>query len=79
MRSTWIVNASGGVMLAVLVGQSSAIPQQPADRPGTDWPMYRGNYAGTGYSPLTQINRQNVARLTQAWTYRLQRGRACAR
>ena len=55
MRSTWIVNASGGVMLAVLVGQSSAIQQQPADRPGGDWPMYRGNYAGTGYSPLTQI------------------------
>ena len=72
MRSTWIVNASGGVMLAFLVGQSRAIPQQPSDRPGADWPMYRGNYAGTGYSPLTQINRQNVSRLTQAWTYRLQ-------
>ena len=43
MRSTWIVNASGGVMLAFLVGQSSAISQQPADRPGTDWPMYRGS------------------------------------
>jgi glucose dehydrogenase len=72
MRSTWIVNASGGVLLAFLVGQSSAISQQPAERPGTDWPMYRGNYAGTGYSPLTQINRQNVSRLTQVWTYRLQ-------
>ena len=34
--------------------------------------MYRGNHAGTGYSPLTQINRQNVAKLAQAWTYRLQ-------
>jgi len=34
--------------------------------------MYRGGYTGIGYSPLTQINRQNVARLTQAWTYRLQ-------
>lgn len=72
MRSTWIVNASGGVMLAVLVGQSSALQRQPADGPGNDWPMYRGSYAGTGYSPLTQINRQNVAKLTQAWTYRLQ-------
>jgi quinoprotein glucose dehydrogenase len=72
MRSTWIVNSSGGVMLAVLVGQSGATQQQPADRAGTDWPMYRGSYAGTGYSTLTQINRQNVSRLTQVWTYPLQ-------
>jgi quinoprotein glucose dehydrogenase len=72
MRSGWIVNASGGVMLAVLVGQSSATQQQPADRAGTDWPMYRGSYAGTGYSTLTQINRQNVSKLTQVWTYPLQ-------
>ena len=33
MRSTWIVNASGGVMLAVLVGQSGALQRQPADGP----------------------------------------------
>ena len=72
MRSTWIVNASGGVMLAVLAGQSSALQRQLSDGPGNDWPMYRGGYAGTGYSPLTQINRQNVAKLAQAWTYRLQ-------
>lgn len=72
MRSTWIVNASGGVMLAVLAGQSSALQRQPSDGPGDDWPMYRGSYAGTGYSPLTQINRQNVAKLARAWTYRLQ-------
>jgi glucose dehydrogenase len=72
MRSTWIVNASGGVMLAVLAGQSSALQRQLSDGPGNDWPMYRGSYAGTGYSPLTQINRQNVAKLAQAWTYRLQ-------
>ena len=72
MRSPWIVNACGGVMLAVLVGQSGATQQQPSDRAAADWPMYRGSYAGTGYSTLTQINRQNVSRLTQVWTYPLQ-------
>src|SRR5688572_26328255 len=72
MRSTWIVKASGGVMLAVLVNQSSALQRLPVDGPGNDWPMYRGSYAGTGYSPLTQINRQNVAKLSRTWTYRLQ-------
>ena len=36
-----------------------------------DWPMYNRDLAGTRYSPLTQINTTNVARLTQAWSYRL--------
>ena len=33
--------------------------------------MYNRDLAGTRYSPLTQINTTNVARLTQAWSYRL--------
>ena len=40
--------------------------------------MYRHDLAGTGYSPLTQITPANVARLTQAWTYRLQSNAAPA-
>jgi len=36
-----------------------------------DWPMYNRDLAGTRYSPLTQINTKNVARLKQAWTFRL--------
>ena len=34
--------------------------------------MYRHDLAGTGYSPLTQIDARNVATLPRAWTYRLQ-------
>ncbi|MEO8371098.1 MAG: PQQ-binding-like beta-propeller repeat protein, partial [Candidatus Solibacter sp.] len=34
-----------------------------------DWPAYGGNSAGNRYSPLKQINRSNVARLTVAWTF----------
>jgi quinoprotein glucose dehydrogenase len=34
--------------------------------------MYRHDLAGTGYSPLTQINVKNVASLSRVWTYRLQ-------
>ena len=44
-----------------------------------DWPMYRHDLAGTGYSPLTQITTTNVATLTQAWTYRPARRRARTR
>lgn len=34
-----------------------------------DWLSYRGNYAGWGYSPLTQINASNVSKLKLAWSY----------
>ncbi|GAB4034303.1 pyrroloquinoline quinone-dependent dehydrogenase [Spirosoma gilvum] len=36
---------------------------------GSDWPTYGGNNAGNRYSPLTQINTQNVKNLQLAWTY----------
>jgi quinoprotein glucose dehydrogenase len=35
-----------------------------------DWPVYNGDFGGTKYSPLTQINRTNVTRLKPAWIYR---------
>ena len=40
-----------------------------------DWPMYRGDAAGTGYSPLDELNAANVAGLAQAWSYSLARRR----
>jgi quinoprotein glucose dehydrogenase len=75
MRSylTMTTTVSGGALLALLLLARSASTQQPAtQKPGADWPMYRHDLAGTGYSPLTQVNASNVARLAQAWTYRLQ-------
>src|SRR5260370_42566858 len=33
-----------------------------------NWLMYRGNYAGWGFSPLEKINTGNVAELTPSWT-----------
>jgi alcohol dehydrogenase (cytochrome c) len=33
-----------------------------------DWLMYRGNYAGWGYSPLDQINKGNAKNLQLAWS-----------
>ena len=38
-------------------------------RPQTDWPVYNGGLNGDHYSPLTQINRDNVGRLQKAWTF----------
>jgi glucose dehydrogenase len=39
----------------------------------TDWPMYGHDYASTRYSPLNQINTQNVQHLQRAWTYHLKK------
>jgi glucose dehydrogenase len=34
-----------------------------------EWRFYGGNPGGTRFSPLQQINRQNVGVLKRAWTY----------
>src|SRR5262245_17448079 len=34
-----------------------------------NWLMYRGNYAGWGYSPLSPINTENVKNLTPVWCF----------
>jgi len=38
------------------------------NRGAREWPVYGGNWEGTRYSPLKQINRSNVTRLKVAWT-----------
>jgi quinoprotein glucose dehydrogenase len=45
--------------------------QYGARSPDADWPMYGRDHAGSRYSPLQQINTENVAQLTQAWSYRV--------
>ncbi|HYD73053.1 MAG TPA: membrane-bound PQQ-dependent dehydrogenase, glucose/quinate/shikimate family [Candidatus Binatia bacterium] len=37
---------------------------------GTDWPAYGATYNAQRYSPLNQINRDNVDQLERAWTFR---------
>src|SRR3954471_4793167 len=59
-------------VMMVLVGQPGGAQRRTAAPEGTDWPMYRHDLAGTGYSPLTQINAVNVATLAPAWTLSLQ-------
>ncbi len=40
-----------------------------SDTDGSDWPAYGGDPLGSRFSPLTEINRENVSQLTKAWTY----------
>lgn len=64
------------ILAAALLVPHAGAGAQP--RPVTDerlkdpepenWLMYRGNYAGWGYSPLSQINTDNVRHLVPVWT-----------
>src|SRR6516162_5107106 len=42
--------------------------------PAADWLMWRRAYNGWGYSPLDQINKNNVKNLQPAWTWSLSSG-----
>src|SRR5438034_8914204 len=42
--------------------------------PPGDWLMWRRTYNGWGYSPLDQINKDNVKNLQLAWTWSLTPG-----
>ncbi len=72
MRSKWLMTVFGGLLLAILLTQCGGARQQTAAT-GADWPMYRRDLAGTGFSPLTHITTGNAATLTQVWTYSLER------
>lgn len=47
-----------------------ASPAQPFQvQPETDWDFYLGSPGNGHYSPLTQINVQNVSKLQQVWSF----------
>src|SRR5262245_58988147 len=71
MPSTFSRLAAAAMLAAIFVA-SGRSEQQASRQAAADWPMYRRDHAGTGYSPLAQINPRNVATLKPAWVYRLQ-------
>src|SRR5438067_2261406 len=71
MRAKWIFSLAGVVVLALFVPRPAGSQNQATAPAASEWPMYRHDQAGTGYSPLTQIDAKNVGTLKQAWTYRL--------
>src|SRR5277367_2900266 len=63
------------VAYALTIGSLAALAQglSPAallKLPTDTWPTYNGDYSGKRYSPLDQINSDNVNQLTLAWIYR---------
>ena len=70
MRFVWIKTVCWCAMLVWLVVQPTN-----AQNSG-DWPMYGHDLASTRFSPLAQINTQNVANLKLAWSYPMRSGGA---
>lgn len=58
-----------GCMLVMSLSAISAACSSAANKalPGSDWPAYGGDKAGTKYTPLEQINRDTIKELQIAW------------
>ena len=65
MQQKWISLLAGIAILPF------AFTTRAGENAAKDWPLYRGDLEGMGYSPLKQINTHNVDKLTQSWTQQL--------
>ena len=72
MRNPAAAFAIGGLVFAACTGGAEYAPvtdERLADPEAENWLMYRGTYDAHGYSPLDQINAENVASLKPLWTF----------
>ena len=61
----------GSFLLCISLSPAQGQAQADNISSGSEWQYYRGNLAGTGFSPLQQITQDNVADLRTAWSYSL--------
>ena len=73
MRNPWFLSIS---LLTTLIFASGfalhsarAHPKSNPSMESQDWPVYGGSPEYQHYSPLAQINRNNVKQLQVAWSY----------
>jgi alcohol dehydrogenase (cytochrome c) len=74
--------AATALMLQASVAQDSPIDsittvtdEMLTNPPDGDWLMWRRTYDGWGYSPLDQINKENVGELELVWSWGMSPGR----
>ncbi len=56
-------------LLVILSGSIAIALAQGAPQPNGDWPSFGRDAGAQRYSPLTQIDKRNVGRLQQAWSF----------
>jgi len=69
MRVSWKLGALVIVIAAITVSRASLLTAQNERRDG-EWRYFFGQAGGTKYSPLAQINKDNVKDLRIAWRWR---------
>ena len=57
------------VLTGTVILSARSTGPQATDLPNRDWPVWGGGSENTHYSPLSQINRNNVKALQQAWSF----------
>src|SRR5215204_2136434 len=59
-----------GIAILLMAVGVQLMARQGGAKPFTDgdWPRFAGDFGGTKYSKLTQINATTVSRLAAAWT-----------
>jgi quinoprotein glucose dehydrogenase len=63
MKRATLITLAAGMWLCI------SCNKQEKDIANADWPKYGGNSFGNRYSPLDQINKENVKNLKVAWQY----------
>lgn len=53
----------------VISEYSAVTPDRMLNPEPENWLMYRGNYDSWGYSPLSQVNKDNVKNLVPVWSF----------
>ncbi|MCB1669936.1 MAG: PQQ-binding-like beta-propeller repeat protein [Gammaproteobacteria bacterium] len=65
-----LILAAGPASAQEVLRDFQPLTQERLSRPDpADWIMWRGNYENWGYSPLSQIDRDNVQTLQLAWSW----------
>ena len=65
MRQTRATSLPGLFVLTMALGS----PAQAQDTRDVDWPLHNLDLSGGRYSPMDQINRDNVATITPRWLF----------
>jgi quinoprotein glucose dehydrogenase len=63
MRSTFFT-------LLAAIALTAAASNEPAAPPIQEWPVYAADAGASHYSPLTELDRANIARLRPAWEWK---------
>src|SRR5215468_6080571 len=70
MRSSFLAAFLSATTSVLALAQTSDDLKNDVNTPG-DVLVYGMGYAGQRYSPITQINKQNVSKLVPIWSYSL--------